>query len=96
MKLIVMVPCWNEEATLPLVIDSIPERVQGVDRIETLIVDDGSSDRTVEVARRCGVDHIVKLKQHRGLAAAFQAEKADIAIGRRCGPVVGTPLLNHA
>ena len=73
MKLIVMVPCWNEEATLPLVIDSIPETVRGVDRIETLIVDDGSSDRTVEVARSCGVDHIVKLKQHRGLAAAFQA-----------------------
>ena len=73
MKLIVMVPCLNEEATLPSVIDSIPESIPGIDRLETLIVDDGSTDRTVEVAHELGVNHVVILKHHMGLAKAFQA-----------------------
>ncbi len=73
MKLIIMIPCLNEEATLPLVLNSIPAKVPGVDLCETLIVDDGSSDRTVDVARQCGVDHVLRLKHHMGLATAFQA-----------------------
>ena len=73
MKLIVMVPCLNEEATLPSVIKSIPESIPGVDRLETLIVDDGSTDRTLAVARELGVNHVVKFKHHMGLANAFQA-----------------------
>jgi glycosyltransferase involved in cell wall biosynthesis len=72
MKLIVMVPCLNEEATLPSVIQTIPKSIPGIDVIETLIIDDGSTDRTVEVARQLGVTHIVRLKQHQGLARAFQ------------------------
>ena len=73
MKLIVMVPCLNEEATLPKVIETIPRIIPGITCVETLIIDDGSTDKTVEVARQLGVTHIVKLKKHQGLARAFQA-----------------------
>ena len=72
MKLIVMIPCLNEEATLPLVVNSIPRHINGIDEIETMIVDDGSTDDTIGAARRLGVDHIVRLKQNLGLAKAFQ------------------------
>jgi glycosyltransferase involved in cell wall biosynthesis len=71
MKLIVQVPCYNEEATLPLVINSIPMKIPGIDTVETMIIDDGSVDRTVEVAKKLGVTHIIKNKQNRGLAATF-------------------------
>lgn len=73
MKLIVQIPCLNEEATLPATIADLPRRIDGIDEIELLVVDDGSSDRTVEVAREHGVDHIVRLTNNKGLAAAFQA-----------------------
>jgi len=72
MKLIVMVPCFNEEQTLPLVINSIPKRIAGVDQLETLIVDDGSSDRTVQVAKQLGVTHIIRHSSNKGLARAFE------------------------
>jgi glycosyltransferase involved in cell wall biosynthesis len=71
MKLIVQVPCFNEEETLPLVINSVPKKIEGVDSIETLIIDDGSRDRTIEVAKGLGVNHIVKHRQNQGLAASF-------------------------
>ena len=71
MKLIVQVPCYNEEATLPLVINSIPKMIPGIDSVETMIIDDGSKDKTVEVAKKLGVTHIIKNKQNRGLAATF-------------------------
>jgi glycosyltransferase involved in cell wall biosynthesis len=70
-KLIIQIPCFNEENTLPATLADLPKAIAGVDRIETLIIDDGSEDRTVEVARRAGVDHILALKNHRGLAMAF-------------------------
>lgn len=89
MKLIVMVPCFNEEMTLPSVIQSIPRHIPGIDRIETLIIDDGSTDRTVEVARAIGVDHIVRLKKNKGLAAAFQAG-VDSAIDLGADIIVNT------
>jgi glycosyltransferase involved in cell wall biosynthesis len=73
MKLIVQIPCLNEEATLPATIADLPRRIEGIDEIELLVVDDGSTDRTVEVARRNGVDHIVRLTNNKGLAAGFQA-----------------------
>ena len=73
MKLIVQVPCWNEEAVLPLTLADIPKQIAGVDEVEILVIDDGSIDRTVEVAQIAGVDHIVRLREHRGLAAAFAA-----------------------
>jgi glycosyltransferase involved in cell wall biosynthesis len=73
MKLIVQIPCLNEEATLPATLADIPRQIPGIDEIELLVVDDGSTDRTVEVARRNGVEHIVRLTNNKGLAAGFQA-----------------------
>jgi glycosyltransferase involved in cell wall biosynthesis len=73
MKLIIQIPCLNEEETLPATVADLPTRIDGVDEIELLVVDDGSGDRTVEVAREIGVHHIVRLTHNQGLAAAFQA-----------------------
>jgi glycosyltransferase involved in cell wall biosynthesis len=73
MKLIIQIPCFDEEATLPGTLADLPREIEGVDAVEWLVIDDGSTDRTVEVAREHGVDHIVRLTNNRGLAAAFQA-----------------------
>ncbi len=73
MKLIIQIPCLNEETTLPGTIVDLPRQIDGIEAIELLIVDDGSTDRTVDVAREHGVDHIVRLTNNKGLAAAFQA-----------------------
>jgi len=73
MKLIVQIPCLNEEATLPATIADVPRQIPGIDEIELLVVDDGSTDRTVEVARENGVEHVVRLTNNKGLAAGFQA-----------------------
>ena len=71
MKLIIQIPCYNEEATLPETLAALPKSIPGFDRVETLVVDDGSEDGTVAVARECGVNHIICLKRHKGLAKAF-------------------------
>jgi glycosyltransferase involved in cell wall biosynthesis len=73
MKLIIQIPCLNEEATLPATIADLPRSVPGIDQVELLVIDDGSTDRTVEVARERGVEHIVRLTNNKGLAAGFQA-----------------------
>jgi glycosyltransferase involved in cell wall biosynthesis len=72
-KLIIQIPCLNEERTLPQTLADLPRELPGIDAIELLVVDDGSTDRTVEVARECGVEHIVRLTNNKGLAAGFQA-----------------------
>jgi glycosyltransferase involved in cell wall biosynthesis len=72
-KLIIQIPCLNEEDTLPVTLADLPREVAGFDSVEWLIVDDGSTDRTVEVAREHGVDHIVRLTNNKGLASGFQA-----------------------
>ena len=71
MKLIIQIPCLNEESTLPVTLASLPRQLHGVDRIEVLVIDDGSSDKTAEVARHLGVDHVMVLPTHQGLARAF-------------------------
>ncbi len=71
MKLVVQVPCLNEEETLPSVLDSIPAAIPGVDEIEIVIIDDGCTDRTVEVARAHGVRHVVRHRRNEGLARSF-------------------------
>jgi glycosyltransferase involved in cell wall biosynthesis len=73
MKLIIQIPCFNEEAQLPLTLRELPREVPGFDTVEWLIVDDGSTDRTIEVARAHGVEHVVRLTNNKGLASAFQA-----------------------
>lgn len=73
MKLIIQIPCYNEEKTLPQTIRDLPRELPGVDTIEILVIDDGSSDRTPKVARDLEVDHIIRLKQNRGLAYAFMS-----------------------
>ncbi|NEQ43778.1 MAG: glycosyltransferase family 2 protein [Leptolyngbya sp. SIOISBB] len=72
-KLIIQIPCYNEEATLGLTLAELPQSLPGIDQVEWLIIDDGSWDRTVEVARSCGVHHIVRLPYNQGLAKAFMA-----------------------
>ncbi len=71
MKLIVQIPCYNEEKTLPETVKDIPRNIAGIDLIEILIIDDGSNDRTVDVARELGVDHIVQNTCNKGLATSF-------------------------
>jgi len=73
MKLIVQIPCLNEEATLPAALAAIPRVIPGIDAIEVLVIDDGSSDRTAAVARDHGADHVVRFPRRRGLAYGFMA-----------------------
>jgi glycosyltransferase involved in cell wall biosynthesis len=73
MKLIVQIPAFNEEATIAQTLRDIPKKVDGVTSVETLVVDDGSSDNTAAAARKAGATHVVQLKSHRGLSSAFLA-----------------------
>jgi glycosyltransferase involved in cell wall biosynthesis len=73
MKLIIQIPCLNEEEALPATLADLPREVAGFEIVEWLVIDDGSTDRTIEVARANGVDHIVRLTNNKGLAAGFQA-----------------------
>ena len=73
MKLIVQIPCFDEEQTLPAVIRDIPRQVPGIDQVEILVIDDGSNDLTSEVARECGADHVIRFPHNRGLGQAFKA-----------------------
>jgi len=73
MKLIIQVPCYNEEGTLDIALSHLPRKVKGFASVEWLIINDGSTDRTVEVAKRCGVDHVVSFAKNQGLARGFMA-----------------------
>lgn len=70
-KVVIQIPCYNEEESLPVTLAALPRSLPAVDEVEWLVVDDGSSDRTGEVAREHGVDHVVSMPRNRGLAAAF-------------------------
>ena len=72
-KLIIQMPCYNEEGTLAIALGALPRQVPGIDVVEWLIINDGSSDKTIEVARANGVDHVVDLGTHQGLARGFMA-----------------------
>jgi glycosyltransferase involved in cell wall biosynthesis len=93
-KLIIQIPCLNEEQFLPQVLSELPRAVAGFDEVEWLVVDDGSVDRTVEVARHLGVDHVVRLTTNKGLATAFQAG-LDAALKLGADVVVNTDADNQ-
>jgi glycosyltransferase involved in cell wall biosynthesis len=94
MKVIIQIPCLNEEDQLPVTLAALPRHLDGVDVVEWLIIDDGSTDRTVEVARAHGVDHIVRFTRNRGLADAFQAG-LDAALKLGADIVVNTDADNQ-
>jgi glycosyltransferase involved in cell wall biosynthesis len=73
MKLIIQIPAFNEEATIAQALRDLPRKIEGITSIETLVIDDGSSDKTADAARKAGATHILQLKSHRGLSAAFVA-----------------------
>ena len=89
MKLIVQVPCLNEELTLAAVLTSIPTKIPGITSIEVVVIDDGCSDRTVEIARAHGVQHIIRHARTMGLARSFK-DGIDYALARGADIVVNT------
>ena len=94
MKLIIQIPCYNEAEGLPVTVRDLPRQIPGIDSIEILVVDDGSSDGTSEVARELGVDHIVRHRRNRGLAAAFQSG-IDAALAAGADIIVNTDADNQ-
>src|SRR4051795_9981945 len=94
MKLIIQIPCKDEEQTLPVTLADLPREMPGFDTVEWLVIDDGSTDRTVEVARKHGVDHIVRLTNNKGLASAFQAG-LDAALKLGADVIVNTDADNQ-
>ena len=94
MKLIIQIPCYNEETTLPVTLKDLPRKLPGIDAVEWLIIDDGSTDRTVETAKRHGVDHVVHFKKNRGLAEGFKAG-LDACVSRGADIIVNTDADNQ-
>jgi glycosyltransferase involved in cell wall biosynthesis len=94
MKLIIQIPCFNEADQLPQTLAELPREVEGFEATEWLIVDDGSTDETVAVARRFGVDHLVRLTNNKGLAAGFQAG-IDTALKLGADVIVNTDADNQ-
>jgi glycosyltransferase involved in cell wall biosynthesis len=93
-KLIIQIPCLNEAATLPATLADLPKSIPGIDVIESLVVDDGSRDGTADVARACGVDHVVRMTRNKGLAAAFAAG-IDASLKRGADYIVNTDADNQ-
>jgi glycosyltransferase involved in cell wall biosynthesis len=93
-KLIIQIPCLNEAEVLAETVAALPRKLHGFDSIEVLIIDDGSQDATVQVARRAGVDHIVRFPQHQGLAKAFSAG-IDAALKLGADVIVNTDADNQ-
>ena len=73
MKLMIQIPCYNEAETLEIALNDLPKKMDGIDEIEYLIINDGSKDNTVEVARNWGVHYVVNFRQNKGLAKGFMA-----------------------
>jgi len=94
MKLIIQIPCLNEELTLPATLADLPRELPGFDSVEYLVIDDGSTDRTIEVAKANGVHHIVRLTTNKGLAYAFQAG-IDAALKLGADVIVNTDADNQ-
>ena len=94
LKVIIVIPCFDEAETLPAVLADLPREIPGADVVETLVVDDGSSDGTADVARAAGVTHVIRHKRNLGLAAAFRTA-LDAALARGADVIVGTDADNQ-
>jgi glycosyltransferase involved in cell wall biosynthesis len=94
MKLIVQIPAFNEETTIAQTLRDIPKKIDGITSMETLVIDDGSSDRTADAARKAGASHVVQLKTHSGLSAAFRAG-IDAALRLGADVIVNTDADNQ-
>ena len=94
LKLIIQIPCFNEEKILSQTLKDLPTSIAGIERIETLVIDDGSSDGTIRVAKEFGVNHIVRFKKHRGLACAFMAG-LNVALEQKANIIVNTDADNQ-
>jgi glycosyltransferase involved in cell wall biosynthesis len=94
MKLIIQIPCFNEAAQLPQTLADLPREVEGFDAVEWLVIDDGSTDETIAVARQLGVHHLVRLTNNKGLAAGFQAG-IDTALKLGADVIVNTDADNQ-
>jgi glycosyltransferase involved in cell wall biosynthesis len=94
MKLIVQIPAYNEEATIAQALRDVPKKIEGITSIETLVIDDGSTDKTADAARKAGATHIVQLRSHRGLSAAFVAG-IDAALRLGADVIVNTDADNQ-
>ncbi|MCG8528488.1 MAG: glycosyltransferase family 2 protein [Opitutales bacterium] len=93
-KLIIQIPCYNEEKSLPETLKCLPKKIEGIDCVEWLIIDDGSNDRTIEIAKLNGVDHIIRFPQNQGLAKAFIAG-IDASCARGADIIVNTDADNQ-
>jgi len=110
MKVIIQIPCYNEEESLPITLKELPREIPGIDKVEWLIIDDGSKDATTKVAKECGVDHIIYHTENLGLASAFMTgmeacieRGADIIVNTDADnqyfagdiPTIVQPILDH-
>jgi len=93
-KLVINIPCFNEEKTLPLVLKELPKKIEGIDKIEVQIVDDGSTDKTIEVAKAFGVTRIIRHKKNQGLGIAFK-DGMQIALENKADIFVNTDADNQ-
>ena len=93
-KLVIQIPCLNEATTLPATLADLPRSVPGIDVVEVLVIDDGSRDGTADVARTLGVDHVIRLRRNKGLAAAFMAG-IDACIKQGADYIVNTDADNQ-
>lgn len=89
MKLVVMIPAYNEEKTIGKVIKEVPRKIEGIDEVEVLVINDGSTDNTVKVAKEAGADKIVGFKENKGLAPAFRTG-LETALGMGADIIVNT------